>query len=370
MHKIIFISRDDGGCCFFRCIQPASFIKRMGLADTEVLFRTATHEQLRSADLVIFQEIGSVAGSNMARFCLQNGIPYIVEIDDFLQHVSPNNDGGFSAWNPGTLYLHRAMETARAASAMTVSTEQLAREYFPYNRNIFVVPNRLDSDAWDIPIVRRQDGKIRIGWAGGNAHADDLRMVSKVLARITKESDGNVLFETVGMTKHELAGVFPMEEFTATCPHCGFEGELHHFPGEQLANYPLTLAGKGWDIAIAPLIDNAFNNAKSNLKIMEYAALGLPIVATPARPYVDAEKEGAQIVFASTFEEWYEALTILIKDADMRATLATKNREWSQKNWIQDHAKAIFEIYEEVIRQAPARVGIKELRLQGPGMVQ
>lgn len=348
-NKILFIARDDGGCGFFRMEQPAKFLKRSGLFDTEFVLREPTKEQLLSADLVVMQEMGSVNGSNLGKFLRDNKIPYITEFDDFIQHVSPNNFGGYMAWNPSTLFVHRAMEMARLGAGITVSTNQLAREYFPYNPNIYVVPNYLDKDKWDNPIVRRNDGKIRIGWCGGNAHADDLKMVSKVLDKIIKEYEGKVVFETIGMTRKELSDVFPMKIFNDICPSCNYEGELHHYPGESLDDYPKVLSAKGWDIAIAPVIDNAFGNAKSDLKIKEYCAAGISIVASRVTPYEESVKNGATVTLATTFDEWYNAIKELIENKEKREEIVKKNKAWIEDQYIQNRVEDIAQVYTQFL---------------------
>jgi glycosyltransferase involved in cell wall biosynthesis len=354
------VARDNGGCGFYRCRQPAEFIKRMGLAEVEVFQNVAPEDKILAADLVIMQEMGSVNAGNLMHFMVDNKIPYVAEFDDFIQHVSPHNLAGYGAWNPGTLFVNRAMALARGAMGMTVSTPQLAREYFPYNQTIYVVPNYLDKDRWDVPVVKRNDDKIRIGWAGGNAHADDLKMIAKVLDKIVKEFKGKVIFETMGMTKNELAGVFPMTDFTNVCPSCGYEGELHHYPGELLDQYPLVLASKGWDIAVAPVINNSFNNCKSDIKIKEYSAMCMPVVASPITPYVEAKQTGADIRFANNFEEWYNVLKELIKNPKERGEMVKKNKEWVANYWIQDNTQKIFEVYLQTIAKAELILGKKK----------
>lgn len=369
--NILYVQRDDGGCGFYRCQQPSAFLNRAGYAKSISVLKNPTEEQLLNADLVVMQEMGTIEASNIVKFMEQHRIPFMVEFDDFIQHISPHNMGGYIAWNPSTLFVYRAMEIAKRAAGMTVSTNQLAREYFPYNHNIFVVPNYLDKDRWDVPVSKKQDGKIRIGWCGGNAHADDLYMVSKVIERIVKEYDGKVVFETMGMTKQELAHVFPMEATsTDSCPSCGFEGTLHHFPGEAYESFPNVLGSRGWDIAIAPVINNAFGNCKSDLKVKEYAALGYPTIASDVQPYREAKKAGAPIILADTYEEWYTALKSLIDDEAKRQEMAHAGREWAQGNWIQDRIGEIFDAYRQVVDRWISTFGDKETRLKSLGVVK
>lgn len=363
MKKVLYVSRDQGGCGFYRCEQPAKFLKRAGLFDTEVVFQKPSPAQLMSADLVIMQEMGTANASNIGRFMLEHRIPFMTEFDDFVHHVSPNNKGGW-AWNPGTLMTHRAMELARAGFAMQVCTNDLAREYFPYNPTIFVIPNYLDRDLWDNGSARRGDGKIRIGWAGGNAHADDLKMISKVMQRIVREYGGKVIFETMGMFPVELAGVFPMENSPVDpCEACGHEGVHHQHPGENLQNYPLVLASKGWDIAVAPVIFNAFGNAKSDLKIKEYSAIGLPVVASKVSSYLEAGRSGAPVAFAETYDEWYHEVKRLVDDQALREKVSMQAKAWAQGNWIQDRVTDIAAVYNEVIEKSEKILGTKEGRV-------
>lgn len=361
--KVLFVARDDGGCGFYRCLQPANFLNRSGLMDAEYVLRNVTKEQLMEADLVVMQDTGSVESTSMCNFMVANKIPFVTEYDDFIQHISPHNFAGYPAWNPSTLYVHRSMEMSRRAVGMTVSTEQLAREYFPYNNDIFVVPNYLDRDKWEQGVVRRNDGKIRIGWCGGNAHADDLLMISKVLDKIVKEYNGKVVFETMGMTRHELANVFPLKSYGEVCPSCGYEGEIHHYPGEALDDYPTVLASRGWDIAVAPVINTAFNNAKSDIKIKEYSAIGLPIVASPIAPYRKAAAEGASITFAETFEEWYNAIKELVESVEKREEMAHNNKEWVKNYWIQENIEKIAKVYEQILMRVIPILGSRENRM-------
>ena len=343
------IARDDGGCGYFRIEQIAAFINRAGLANVTHTLRAATIQQIVSADLVVLQDIGSASSTDIVRVCEQNKIPFMVEIDDFLHHVSPHNSAGYGAWNPGTLYIFRAMEQARKAVALTVSTPQLAREYYPYNENIYVRENYLDKDLWDNPIIKRQDGKIRIGWMGGNAHMDDLKMIAGILEKIANEYDGKVIIETFGMLHGELPDVFHLTTQRDQCGKCGYEGQLHNLPGVPQNQYPLALCSTGWDIAIAPVINNSFGNCKSDLKIKEYAAARMPIVASNVIPYCEAAKSGAMINLAENADEWYAMIKYCIEHPEARDEMIRTNHKWVSGKWIQDNVYSVFEIYRQII---------------------
>jgi len=349
LKTVLFVIRDKGGCGYYRCLQPAMYLRRFKMMNTITDVKFTTKEHIEQADLVVFQEIGSTASLDSFRYAKKLGKAVVVEVDDLLHMVSPRNPG-YAAWNPSTLYIERAVEKMRQADAMTVSTPQLARDYEPYNENMYVMPNFLSQQQWDQSTVRKNDGIIRIGWAGGNSHFDDLKMVVPVLKKIVKEYDGKVRFEIMGMLEKELKGIFSeFDHFTHECKKCDYSGQIVMHPGQPLDQYPVVLATHGWDIAIAPIVNNAFNCAKSDLKLKEYSAMGFSIVASRVTPYIEAQQNGCNVFLAETFKEWYNSLKQLIDDEMLRQSMIEDNKKWAEGNWIEENIKRYSEVYHKII---------------------
>ncbi len=349
LKTVLYIKRDEDGCGYYRCYQPALALRRTGLMNAIVDMQSATPEHIKQADIVVFQALGTLASIEAMDFAIKEKKTIVAEVDDYLQVVSPNNPG-YTSWHPGNLILHRALEQIKKADAMTVSTPQLAREYFPFNPNIYILPNYLSKPHWDdLPLTKKRDGIIRIGWAGGNAHADDLRTIAPVIEKLVKEYAGKVRFETMGMTKAELSGVFKMQEFFDLCPKCGYQGEMQYYPGEKIDEYPQILCSYGWDIAVAPILNTAFNCSKSDLKLKEYSAVGYPVVASRVQPYIEAQEHGANVRLASTFKEWYNYLKELIENPELRDKIAKDNKEWIKKYWMDDNAQHYHNAYQEIL---------------------
>jgi glycosyltransferase involved in cell wall biosynthesis len=65
-----------------------------------------------------------------------------------------------------------------------------------------------------------------------------------------------------------------------------------------------------FDVAIAPLADTAFNRLKSDIKLLEYTAMGLPAVVSAIGPYLDAD----WVDRCSSPDDWGRALSELIND--------------------------------------------------------
>jgi glycosyltransferase involved in cell wall biosynthesis len=123
----------------------------------------------------------------------------------------------------------------------------------------------------------------------------------------------------------------------------------HHIPGvefEELRGYIAT-----FDVGLAPIADNAFNRSRSNIKVKEYAALGLPWLASPIGPYAGlGADEGGRLV---ADDRWYEELERIVLDDRGRRKLAKKAVKWAQRQTIEANAQ----VWEATLREAARRAG-------------
>ena len=167
---------------------------------------------------------------------------------------------------------------------LVVATEPLRDAYRKLIGDIVVVPNYLESGRWEgLQSVHREGARPRVGWAGSVSHGGDLALLQQVMRELASEAD----FVLFGMCPQALKP---------------YVREFH--PAVPFDAYPARLASLGLDLAIAPLEINAFNAAKSNLRILEYGILGWPVVCTDIEPY-----RGAPVrCVRNRPEEWVEAI--------------------------------------------------------------
>ena len=83
----------------------------------------------------------------------------------------------------------------------------------------------------------------------------------------------------------------------------------------------------GFDIGIMPLADTEIHRTKEPLKIKEYMAAGLPIVASPVGHNTRVLSDGVQGYFASAPAEWEARLTELASDPGRRAAFGRAGRD-------------------------------------------
>jgi glycosyltransferase involved in cell wall biosynthesis len=121
-----------------------------------------------------------------------------------------------------------------------------------------------------------------------------------------------------------------------------------------LAEFGAALVSAGPDIGLAPLLDEPFNRAKSELHWLEYAMAGAATIATAFSgpgPY-DVIRDGADGLLARSHADWEDHLRSLVASPALRQelagrahervmsdyTLATRAIEWSDAyRWAARH---------------------------------
>jgi glycosyltransferase involved in cell wall biosynthesis len=197
---------------------------------------------------------------------------------------------------------------------LVVSTDFLAENYRRFIDDIRVVPNRLESDLW-LPLqsLRQIGKKPRIGWAGGGAHQGDLELLKPVIEATRNEADW-IFF---GMCPEEIRPL--VAEYHEPVPY---------------REYPAKLAALNLDIAVAPLEQIRFNQAKSNLRLLEYGVLGLPVLCSDIDPY----RNSPACRLPNDSRAWIAALRERIHDPDAAAREGEMMRQWVLQHFIlEDH---------------------------------
>ena len=220
----------------------------------------------------------------------------------------------------------RTLQALELSDRLIVSTQPLADYYAPHCKDIRLVPNALDMLHWgqyQRPAPER--ARLRIGWAGAAQHLGDLRLVQRVVQALADQVD----WVFMGMCPDELRP---------------YVKEFHRFVSYK--DYPAKLASLDLDIAIAPLENNPFNACKSNLRLLEYGAMGWPVVCSDVYPYQTDSPPVLRVPDDDV--AWLDALGRLMADAGLRRAQGQTLNAWLQDKYtLERHAKdwfrAIFE---------------------------
>jgi len=302
-------------CAYIRLLQPLDH-PSIG-AGFDIVLADAQEALCYRADIVATQRYAVPdvsAAAALAAHCRRTGAILAYDLDDDLLHI-PRDHADAPALRPQARLVQRLL---RDAGTVFVSTPALAASLAPLRRDAVVVPNGLDERLWaDVPAGmppgrRARGGPVRLLCMGTATHGADFALIEPALARLTDTFRGQVTIDMLGVTaRTDLPDWVnrPAMPPNATATYPGFVDWATQQPG--------------WDIGLAPLADNAFNRCKSAIKTLDYAALGLAVVASDVAAYRGSLADGpGGMLAANRPDAWYAALSRLVRDAELRRGLA------------------------------------------------
>jgi glycosyltransferase involved in cell wall biosynthesis len=287
-----------GGCGYYRIVQPS---KLLG-------FDIKGKEQAQQTNDAYYNDIFSLCDvywlhhicnpqviKSMVVQAMVHKKKIIVDLDDDFFSIPQNH----TAYD---VYKHRGHGRLGLSTlltfvdAITVSNEHLKMVISAYlklvhkmEKPIFVIENRVNPTMW------REETKKRrvIGYSGSTSHIHDLNLVLPAIKKVM-EKDKEVRFEMLGVLSKENARKAFKGWDNSLLERIAMLGATATYE-----EYPDMLAEKGWKVAIAPLVKNDFNKARSNIKWQEYTMSGYVTIATDFTPY-----DGTNAIKCNTDEDW------------------------------------------------------------------
>lgn len=313
------------GCTFVRLLLPLSHPSLEG----RVRMRHGTALPADGADAVVLERsLGEGMTVSDAERLLDDlrrrGIPFVHTLDDDLLDLNANEP-----WKPEpTAETRRVVRLLlREASGVIVSTPFLARRVARLNTRVEVVPNALDERLFfeggaacpRAPRGTTATALVTLGYMGTLTHEADLLSVLAPLRAVLRRAAGRVRFELVGgSARPGLESLFEGLPFRRISP-----GRDHSYP-RFVGWMRRTLA---WDAAIAPLVPTPFARSKSDLKFLDYGALGIPGVFTDSEPYHETVRHDENGLLADGAGAFGEAVAALVGNDRMRRRLGEAARE-------------------------------------------
>lgn len=291
----ILICYDKSGPKYHRCLLPAYLMDGVELRVVNQL----KEEHLEGIDILFFNRL--VWGCRLIdlyRWREKYGFKIISDFDDHW-YLGPDHYLFYEYKK------HRASdlmaETIKISDAVTVTHERLYDEVYELNKNVYVLPNTIP-DFGQFQLKKRESEFTRLFWAGGITHKKDIQLLANPLKRFHFPNiqmvmggyvKGNREYSSMasaytngGKVRNNLIEALPVDEYYYMYSEC--------------------------DIALIPLCETTFNSHKSNLKILEAANVGSPVVVSAVDPYLGFPEDLVNYVRKQS--DWYDNVKKLLKD--------------------------------------------------------
>lgn len=284
-------------------------------------------ESYQPADVVIVDRcwkpaISVEVAQELVEKIKANNACFIYSIDDNLLDLKP---GGIIPTGLSQEQLMVVRYFLREADGVIVSTEKLKERFLQFNSNIFVIPNNLDErllEGVNIPPKSLFNERKVIGYMGTYTHDADIMMVLQPLREILRKYDDKLELQFLGGIS-DIAVLQALEGLPVRV--LKIDDKTVQYPEFM----PWMVKNLQWDLAIAPLEDSVFTRCKSDIKFLDYSALGIAGIYSKVLPYENTVRhlETGYLAENNT-EAWREALELLLFDDVLRQKLATNAQEY------------------------------------------
>jgi len=268
----------------------------------------------------------------LRRIADKNNFRLIYEIDDICFHEDIPDYNKYKTAFTDPKIRNSAQEMMSICDEITV-TCPFMRDYYKDktgNQNVTVVPNFMpkfwlghyENHNRTMESYDKHKKKPRILYAGSGAHfdteqrvkfKDDFYHVNEVIRKTVDK------YQWVFLGAHPL----PIRDLVQS-------GKVEFHPWKRLFEYGQGLYDLNVNMVVAPLQDNTFNRAKSDLKYIEACALGLPIACQDLCTY-----ENAPIKFR-TGDEMIAQIETTLQDRKRYKALCRKAKQYADTRWLED----------------------------------
>ncbi|RPG34537.1 MAG: glycosyltransferase [Muricauda sp. TMED12] len=212
----------------------------------------------------------------------------------------------------GLPFIGRKVETL-IQKADVVIAANATLERFAQNAGALqtrLVPTVIDWETFaSLPAEEQQNKKPLVGWIGTPVTEIFLDDLKPSLRKLTAKRE--IEFLTIGANPTADA------DFT----HLPWSEETE---AQQLFQI---------DIGIMPLPDNEWARGKSGFKLVQYMAAGKPVIASPIGANQQIVQEGTTGLFATTVEEWEDAILELAHSPSLRVRMGNAARTRVRDNY-------------------------------------
>lgn len=309
--RFAVLTRDDWASSQYRAHQPMRELFEQGRIEAPITWRTR-RERVPGLFDILAEDVDGIVlhhalddrSIELVRGLARRQVgPRVFVLDDLLEALPPYNP---LKRRVPTDVRERIARVLEHCTCLVTTSEALADAWHALAPRVIVIENALPDRPWFDPAAPKRSawraGRPRVGWAGAGQHAGDLASI-----------------EALVRARRDVQWVF-----MGMAPNGAREAGAEIHDAVPFHEYPERLAALDLDLALAPLVDNAFNRCKSALKVIELGALGVPVIASDLRPYRDTHA----ILVADDARAWNAAIDEWAFDFERCRAKGNELRAW------------------------------------------
>lgn len=305
MQVVFIVPRVDKPSTRYRVLQYLPFLEAAGINCQVVPFSKARvnwwrlWKQMRDADAVFVQK--RLSNGLELEFLKRAARNLIYDFDDAVMY---KDDAASSSESSRQMERFRQMvQSANLVIAGNSYLKNQADKFHP--EEICVLPTPVDSRLYPPQALNGEKSEIVLGWLGSRSTLKYLADIIPALEELGRR------FPAVKL-KIVADDFFEMREMTVV--------KVPWTPvGEVAALY-------SFDIGLMPLRDDVWTRGKCGFKLLQYMAVGLPVVCTPVGINAEIVDDGVTGYWAWTSSDWVDKVERLISNPRLRADMGQRGQ--------------------------------------------
>ena len=326
----VIVPKGKRGSTYIRCFLPYSsepFCEKIHTVylEEEHITNNAFDDWLDSsfvnAVLVQRDALSFFQARSLVKSLARAKIPLYLDLDDDLLSIDKSHPE-YNHYLEKIQSIGLLIENAKLIILSTKALQQsIIKNYGQtFAARTFVFRNALDERLWfskENKTSVKDPGRLRVGYFGSKTHDKDLDLVIEAYS----------LAHRLLLEKHRIQLNLEVISGYAKPPRA-IKGVSLITPPTQKTSYIEFVrwlqSHVNWDFAVAPLINNSLNSAKSDLKFLEYSALGIPGVFSSFGEYASTIIDGQNgfLVSSNSIEEWCSKIVQISLDKKLREQIA------------------------------------------------
>lgn len=265
----------------------------------------------KTCDLIfIYREAFMLGTTYFEKRLAKTGKPIIFDFDDSIW-LNDTSEG-----NQNLSWLKKPEKTAKIcqlASVVTVGNQYLADYAKDFNKSIFVLPTTINTDYHKKYETNTGKDSICIGWTGTTTTIKHFETAIPVLLRL-KEKFGQKIYFKVIVNTDTWEKDIDVNHVKWTS-----ENEIQDL--------------NEFDIGIMPLPDDQWSRGKCGFKGLQCMAMAIPVIMSPVGVNKEIIQSGENGFLAESETEWFDVLSELIENADLRHRVGQTGRKTVEEKY-------------------------------------
>ena len=203
-----------------------------------------------------------------------------------------------------------APRIAKAMDAVIAGNNYLAEYFAQFCNDVHIVPTAVDLERYQPkPAAAEPSGKFVIGWTGLASNYKYLRQIEPALNKFftdCKDAQLSILADKPYKPGHISPWRITFKKWTKR----NEASALHDF-----------------SVGIMPLADDPWTRGKCSFKMLQYMAVGLPVIVSPVGMNNDILEKGNIGFAADADEQWYDALKTLHDNPALQLDMGQQGRK-------------------------------------------